>query len=82
MNCIGDGWHRIGTNCKVLVEDRVIVRCLVLDRDGTWKTAHIERWNSKYHRYERAGIVTLAALRSGISRSTMTIDIERRKENA
>lgn len=73
MSCIGDGWHKVGTNCKVLVEDRVIVRCLALDHHGNWTTVHVKRWNKDRHTYERTGMVTLAALRSGISRSTMTI---------
>ena len=73
MGCIGDGWHRIGTNCKVLVENRVIVNCHILDGHGNWTTAHIRRWNKNRHTYERVGMVTLAALRSGIARSTMTV---------
>ena len=73
MKCVGDGWHRIGTNCKVLVEDRVIVQCLCLDNHGNWTTCHVKRWNKDWHTYQRTGKVTLAALRSGISRGTMTI---------
>lgn len=73
MGCIGDGWHRVGTNCKVRVENRVIVECLKHDLDGTWKPSYIERWNDTWHRYERVGFVTLSAFRSGIRRSTMTI---------
>lgn len=73
MSCTGDGWHKVGTNCKVLVENRVIVKCFILDSHGNWTTAYIKRWNNGRHNYERTGMVTLAALRSGISRSTMTI---------
>lgn len=73
MGCVGDGWHRVGTNCKVLVEDRVITWCLILDHRGQWTTACIKRWDKQRHTYMRTGKVTLAALRSGISRSTMTI---------
>lgn len=73
MGCVGDGWHRVGTNCKVLVENRVIVQCLIRDLNGNWKDAYVKRWNNRWHRYERTGMVTLAALRSGINRSTMTI---------
>lgn len=73
MACVGDGWHRVGSNCKVLVQDRIIVECLKLV-DGEWKPTTIVRWNQMYHWYERAGRVTLAAFRSGIARSTMTID--------
>ena len=72
MGCVGDGWHRVG-NCKVLVQNRVIVECLAPDNHGSWKTVHVKRWNKTWHRYERVGFVTLAALRSGIRRSTMTI---------
>ena len=73
MGCIGDGWHKVGSNAKVYVKDRVIVQCLILDHNGEWKTAFIKKWNRKWHRYERIGFVTLAALRSGLARSTMTI---------
>ena len=73
MGCIGDGWHKVGTNCKVLVEDRVITWCLILDHRQQWTTAHIKRWDKTRHTYMRTGMVTLAALRSGIRRSTMTI---------
>ena len=73
MGCIGDGWHKVGTNCKVLVENRVIVQCMIRYSDSDWMPACIERWNKEWHRYERIGMVTLAALRSGISRSTITI---------
>lgn len=73
MACTGDGWHKVGGNCKVLVEDRVITQCLILDSQGTWTTAHIRRWNREFHWHERCGMVTLAALRSGLNRSTMTI---------
>lgn len=73
MTCIGDGWHRVGTNCKVHVNNRVIDEVLVL-RDGEWVTGCIEKWNKRYHRYQRVGMVTLAALRSGIVRSTMTVN--------
>lgn len=72
MKCEGDGWHKIG-NHKVLVENRVIVQCLAMDSHGNWTNVHIKRWNKTYNRYERCGMVTLAALRSGIARSTMTI---------
>lgn len=72
MACAGDGWHKVGGNCKVLVENRVIVRCLMLDNHGNWTIAHIKRWNNDRHNYERCGMVTLAAFRAGISRSTMT----------
>lgn len=72
MGCIGDGWHKVG-NCKVLVEDRVIVQCLKQDPSGNWICCHIKKWNNTFHRYDRVAKVTLAALRSGISRSTMTI---------
>lgn len=73
MGCIGDGWHKIGTNCKVLVENRVIVKTMKLDGHGNWTHADIKRWDKVWHRYNRVCKVTLAALRSGISRSTYTI---------
>lgn len=73
MACVGDGWHRIGTNCRVLVQDRVITYCQKLGNNGEWKQATIRRWNKEFHRYQLTGRVTLAALRSGIARSTMTI---------
>lgn len=73
MACAGDGWHKVGTNCKVYVKDRIIVECLVLDHEGNWKPGHVKRWSSQWHWYELTGMVTLAALRSGISRSTMTV---------
>ena len=71
MGCVGDGWHRVGTNCKVFVNDRVITECLKLV-DGEWQFATIRRWNQTYHWYERTGRVTLAAFRSGLARGTMT----------
>lgn len=73
MSCVGDGWHKVGTNCRVYVKDRVIVIAQKLGRHGEWTMASIRRWNKDRHTYERTGMVTLAALRSGISRSTMTI---------
>lgn len=73
MACIGDGWHRVGTNCRVLVQDRVITYVQVIGRRGEWTYASIKKWNKEWHRYEPIGRVTLAALRSGISRGTMTI---------
>ena len=72
MSCTGDGWHKVG-NCKVLVKDRVIIQCMKQDSSGTWINCHIKKWNNKFHRYDRVAMVTLAAFRSGISRSTMTI---------
>jgi hypothetical protein len=51
----------------------VIVQCLALDEHGNWTNRHIKRWNKTYHWYERCGMVTLAALRSGFARGTMTI---------
>ena len=72
MSCVGDGWHKVG-NCKVLVENRVITKCLAKDQHGNWTNVYIKRWNKTYHRYDRVCMVTLAALRSGINRSTMTI---------
>ena len=41
--CEGDGWHKIGSNCKVLVENRVIVQCLILDSHSNWTNASIKR---------------------------------------
>ena len=73
MGCVGDGWHMVGTNCRVLVQDRVITCCQKLDRHGNWTYASIKRWSKERHCYMLTGKVTLAALRSGISRSTMTI---------
>lgn len=73
MECVGDGWHKVGTNCKVLVENRIIVQCMVLDGHGNWTFAHIKKWDKTWHRYAPIGYVTLAALRSGINRGTMTI---------
>ena len=72
MGCIGDGWHRVG-NCRVLVQDRVITYAQVLGRNGEWTYARVKRWNKTWHRYEPVCMVTLAALRSGIRRGTMTI---------
>lgn len=69
--CAGDGWHKVG-NCKVLVENRVIVKCLRQNTAGEWIPCQIKRWNRKYHWYESAGIITLAAFRSGLNRSTIT----------
>lgn len=73
MRCVGDGWHMVGTNCRVLVQDRVITYVQVIGRRGEWTSASIKRWNKEWHRYELIGRVTLAALRSGIRRGTMTI---------
>ena len=73
MNCKGDGWHRIGTNVKVFVNNRVITECLILDENGEWSFANIRRWDRQWHMYQFAGRTTLAALRAGISRSTMTV---------
>lgn len=70
--CKGDGWHKVG-NCRVYVENYVIVITQKLDRHGEWTMASIKRWNKDRHTYERCGKVTLAALRAGINRSTMTI---------
>lgn len=72
MKCIGDGWHKVG-NCKVFVENRIIVRCIKQDNYGNWIPCYIKKWNKTWHRYERVGMVTLAAFRSGLNRSTMTI---------
>lgn len=73
MGCVGDGWHRVGTNCRVLVQDRVITYCQKLGRNGEWTYATILKWDKVQRRYMHVGRVTLAALRSGINRSTMTI---------
>ena len=73
MACKGDGWHKVGTGCKVRVENRVIVEVLRTDLDGNWIPSYITRWNFERHTYERCGFVTLAAFRAGINRSTMSI---------
>lgn len=72
MGCFGDGWHKVG-NCKVLVQNRVIVQCLCPTSRGEWTNVHIKRWNKERHTYQRTGMVTLAALRSGIRRGTYTM---------
>lgn len=72
MGCIGDGWHKVG-NCRVLVQNRVITYTQVLGQNGEWKPARIKKWNKTWHRYDCVGRVTLAALRSGLNRGTMTI---------
>lgn len=71
MVCVGDGWHKVH-NFRVLVENRVIVKCIQLMPSGELKEVHIKRWDFMYHTYRRCGMVTLAAFRSGLNRSTMT----------
>jgi len=73
MGCIGDGWHRVGTNCRVLVQNRVITYAQTIGRNGEWRFASVKKWNKTWHRYDPVCRVTLAALRSGINRGTMTI---------
>ena len=74
MACKGDGWHKVGGNCKVRVENGIIVETLRKELDGTWIQSYIKRWNKESHSYRRCGMVTLAAFRAGINRCTMTIN--------
>ena len=71
--CEGDGWHKVG-DAKVFVEDRVITRCFTQDANGKWIERQIKRWSRAYYRFERAGGVTVSALRSGLARGTIIID--------
>ena len=72
MECIGDGWHKVG-DAKVLVKNRVIVECLMQNETGNWTTHDIIRWNSQTKQFQRTGYVTLAAFRSGIRRGTIAV---------
>ena len=74
MACTGDGWHLVGGNCRVLVQDREITYCQTIGRRGEWTYASIKRWDKDLHTYRPVGRgCTLAALRAGIKRGTMTI---------
>ena len=72
MKCIGDGWHKVG-DCRVLVENRVIVKCLMQNETGNWTPHHIVRWNSQTKQFQRTGYVTLAAFRAGARRGTIAV---------
>ena len=76
IRCEGDGWHRVGPY-RVLVEDRVITRCIKQDYNGSPVPAGICRNmrlpGSHQRCWTRTGKVTLNALRSGMRRGTMII---------
>ena len=72
MACAGDGWHKVG-NLKVLVQNRVITYCYKFGRNGDLIATRIVRWNKDERRYAPVGYVTLASLRAGLSRGTMTV---------
>lgn len=74
--CEGDGWHKVG-QYRVLVENRVITYCIKPDNNGHPVPAGIYRDmrmpGSRQYYWARTGMVTLAALRSGLRRGTMSI---------
>lgn len=76
IRCEGDGWHKVGPY-SVLVEDRVITHCVKPDRNGYPVPAGIYRNvrmpGSRQYWWVRTGKVTLAALRAGLNRGTMSI---------
>lgn len=76
VRCEGDGWHRVG-HYHVLVEDRVITYCTKPDSNGhqvpAWVYVNSRMPASRQYYWIRAAKVTLAALRAGMRRGTMTI---------
>lgn len=76
MTKIKDGWHRIGEDTEVYVEDGIVKRGVYTPKGRTgWmeqSTVYPYRWSKKLNCWNRVS-VTLSALRAGLARGTMEL---------